>query len=84
LFALRRRGVLHPATFALTVSAGSSLAILVAFYLGLADVLIARRELLLSRLGLLIAGANFAIVYVTGRVFYKFFARLVARWPGGG
>jgi hypothetical protein len=79
---LRRRGVLRPASFALTVSAGSSLAILVAFYLGLADVLITRRELGLSLLGLLIACVNFAVVYLTSRVFYKYLTRLLAGRPG--
>jgi hypothetical protein len=82
LFILRRRGALNPANFALTVSAGSSLAILVAFYLGLADVLISRRELVLSLLGLLIACVNFAVVYLTSRVFYKYFARFLAKTPG--
>jgi|SRR3990172_2261120 len=82
LFILRRRGVLDPGSFALTVSAGTSLAILVAFYLGLADVLTTRRELTLSLLGLLIASMNFAVVYLTSRVFYKFSSQLLAKKRG--
>lgn len=82
LFALRRRGALNSAGFAVTVSVGSSIAILVAFYLGLADVLISRRDLGLSVLGLLTAGMNFAVVYLTSRFFFKYFMRLFRNTPG--
>jgi hypothetical protein len=81
LASLRRRAALNPSSFALTVSAGTSLAILVAFYIGLLDVLVARSETGLYLLGVLVAGANFAIVLGTGRVFYRLYERLVTKGP---
>jgi hypothetical protein len=84
LLGLRRRGRLTPSSFALTVSAGTSLAILAAFYLGLLDVLVARRELALFLLGLILAAANFVLMYLSGRFFYKRFARLPRNPPRQG
>src|SRR3990172_12234790 len=68
---LHRRGQLTPRRFALTFATGWSLAILVVFYVGLADTLITRREPLLTSLGLIVAIVNFALGYPIALAFHE-------------
>lgn len=67
---LYRKGQLTPTSFALTFATGWSLAILVLFYVGLAETLIARRDPLLTALGLIVATVNFALGYPIAFVFH--------------
>jgi len=67
---LHRRGQLTPRRFALTFAIGWCLAILVVFYVGLIETLIARRDPLLTSLGLFVAGVNFALGYPMALVFH--------------
>ena len=68
---LHRRGQLTPRRFALTFATGWSLAILVVFYVGLVETLIARRDPLLTALGLIVASVNFALGYPIALVFHE-------------
>lgn len=68
---LYRRGKLTATSFALTFAVGWVIVILLVFYLGLANILLARRDPLLSALGILIAAVNFALGYPIARVFYR-------------
>jgi hypothetical protein len=67
---LYRKDQLTPISFALTFAAGWSLAILVLYYIGLAETLIARRDPLLSALGLIVAILNFVLGYPIAFVFH--------------
>jgi nitrate/nitrite transporter NarK len=58
-------------SFSLTLTSGWCLAILVLFYLGLADVLLSRRDPVLAALGLGVAGLNFAIGYPIAQLPYR-------------
>ena len=79
---LHRRGQLTPRRFALTFATGWSLAILVVFYVGLADTLITRREPLLTSLGLIVAIVNFALGYPIALAFHeRVFESLLKRFP---
>jgi hypothetical protein len=69
---LYREGKLTAASFSLTLTTGWCLAILVLFYLGLADVLLSRRDPVLAALGLGIAGPNFVIGYPIARLCYRY------------
>ena len=68
---LHRKGRLTPRRFALTFAIGWSLAILAAFYVGLVETLIARRDPLLTALGLIVAIVNFALGYPIALAFHE-------------
>jgi hypothetical protein len=68
---LYRKNRLTPKSFALTFAIGWSLAILFLFYVGLAEILIARRDPLLTALGLIVAIVNFALGYPIALAFHK-------------
>jgi len=68
---LYRKNQLTPKSFALTFAIGWSLAILFLFYVGLAEILIARRDPLLTALGLIVAIVNFALGYPIALAFHK-------------
>ena len=68
---LYRRDQLTARSFALTFAGGWSLAILVFFYVGLAELLLARQDPILTALGLLVAIANFALGYPIALVFHE-------------
>lgn len=77
---LYRKGLLTESSFAWTFVVGWCLAILAVFYLGLADVLVARHD---AVLGLAIAGVNFALGYPIARLFYRHvLAVLLKRFVG--
>ena len=68
---LHRRGKLTASNFALTFAVGWCLALLILFYLGLAEVLLSKRDPLLTALGVIIAAVNFALGYPIARLFYR-------------
>ena len=68
---LYRKDLLTARNFALTFATGWSLAFLVLFYVGLAETLIARRDPILTALGLVVAIVNFALSYPIALVFHE-------------
>jgi hypothetical protein len=68
---LHRKNRLTPGSFALTFAIGWSLAILVLFYIGLAEALVTRRDPLLTAVGLIVAVVNFALGYPIALAFHK-------------
>jgi hypothetical protein len=68
---LHRKDQLTPTSFALTFATGWSLAILVLFYVGLAEILIVQRDPLLTALGIIVAIVNFAMGYPIAFVFHE-------------
>jgi len=69
---LHRQGQLSERSFALTLATGWSLAITVFYYISLVGVILERRDPLLTALGVLIAGLNFALGYPIARIFHKY------------
>lgn len=69
---LHQKGQLSGRRFALTLSTGWSLAIIVFYYVGLIGVILERREPLLAALGLLIAALNFVLGYPVARLLYRY------------
>ena len=81
---LHQKGQLSGRSFALALSAGWSLAILVFYYVGLIGVILERRDPLLTSLGLVFAALNFVLGYPVARLIYRYLLiPLVDRKPGG-
>ena len=69
---LHQKGQLSGQSFALTLSTGWSLAIIVFYYIGLMGVILERRDLLLTGLGLLIAALNFVLGFPVALLIYRY------------
>ncbi|GMR11536.1 MAG: hypothetical protein BMS9Abin28_2371 [Anaerolineae bacterium] len=69
---LHQKGQLSARRFALTLSIGWSLAIIVFYYVGLIGVILERRDPLLAALGLLIAALNLMLGYPVARLLYRY------------
>jgi drug/metabolite transporter (DMT)-like permease len=73
-----RRGSLTPRRFAFVLATGWSLAILIVFFLSLADLLVETSDITLALLGIGIAALNFAVALP---IAYFFYCRVVCRAP---
>ena len=69
---LHRKGQLSERRFALTLSVGWSIAIIVFYYISLIGVILQRRDPMLTALGLLIAALNFVLGYPIARLIYRY------------
>ncbi|MCH7611629.1 MAG: hypothetical protein IIB10_13205 [Chloroflexi bacterium] len=69
---LHQKGQLSGQSFALTLSTGWSFAIIAFYYIGLGGVILDKRDPLLTVLGLVVAGLNFALGYPVARLIYRY------------
>jgi len=69
---LHEKGQLSGRSFALTLSAGWSSAIIAFYYIGLSGVILERRDPLLITLGLAVAALNFVLGYPIARLLYRY------------